>query len=206
MTMDSQWLKTQFQLNPDKTKAGLAVAIGLEPPAVSKILNGTRQIKAQEYILMRHYFGMPVDGHHAVKPLNGQNRGIGSNEKGFAENKAKGGTDEWTIPTASFSSLQKESENVRIFQVRDNFMEPVFNKGEYVLVDLADKKISSPGIFIISDGYSHMLRRCEEVKKPSGPEIRISASSSAFQPQTLKNDDILILGRVLARLQMLSEK
>lgn len=56
--MDSQWLQLQFRLNPDKTKADLARALGLEPPAISKILAGNRQIKAQEYVKMREFFGM----------------------------------------------------------------------------------------------------------------------------------------------------
>lgn len=43
-------------MHPKKTKAQLARLLGLEPPAVSKILAGTRQIKAQEYMKMREFF------------------------------------------------------------------------------------------------------------------------------------------------------
>ena len=61
--MDSQWLKTQFKLNPKKSKAALARALALEPPAISKILAGTRQIKAQEYVKMRKFFDLVTENH-----------------------------------------------------------------------------------------------------------------------------------------------
>ena len=90
ISMDSQWLKEQFDCNPDKSKAGLARALNLEPPAISKILNGTRQIKAQEYNLMRQYFGLPIDGENAsgipdnsykLETLAGGNQGFNESDK-----------------------------------------------------------------------------------------------------------------------------
>ncbi|MFK7840031.1 MAG: hypothetical protein AB8B83_06830, partial [Bdellovibrionales bacterium] len=43
----------------------MAYALRLEPSAISKILSGTRQIKAHEYNLMRQYFGLTIDGERA---------------------------------------------------------------------------------------------------------------------------------------------
>ncbi len=60
--MDSQWLKTQLAYNPSKNKADLAKAIGVQPSGISKILAGTRQIKTHEYIAMRKFFGLLIDG------------------------------------------------------------------------------------------------------------------------------------------------
>src|SRR5262245_42565935 len=163
--MDSQWLKTQFASNPGKTKAGLAETIGLEPPAISKILNGTRQIKAQEYILMREYFGLPSDGHaslkkspatYTIKPLDG--------DGGFRDGQTP--PADWVIPASILSSrTSAPADKIRIFQVRENVMEPDFRNGEYVLVDISDKKPAPPGIFIVSDGFGNMLRQCEYTPK-----------------------------------------
>lgn len=199
--MDSQWLKTQFEVHPEKTKAGLAAAIGVEPPAVSKILSGSRQIKAQEYVLMREYFGLPVDGHaslhrspasYTIKPLDGH--------ESFRDGQAA--PSDWVLPAAILSPRTKApAEKIRIFQVREAVMEPDFRSGEYVLVDVSDKKPAPPGIFIVSDGFGNMLRQCEFVPKSEPPAIRISANSN-FQPQTLQFNDFLIIGRVIAKLQM----
>jgi plasmid maintenance system antidote protein VapI len=131
--MDSQWLKTQFAANPDKSKAGLAAAIGLEPPAVSKILNGTRQIKAQEYLQMREYFGLPVDGLSAVRKTYTVKAQDG--QDGFDDGSAP--PSEWSIPSVISSQAAGPNKTNRVFQVRESFMEPEFKRGEHVLVDIA---------------------------------------------------------------------
>jgi plasmid maintenance system antidote protein VapI len=197
--MDSQWLKTQFAANPDKSKAGLAAAIGLEPPAVSKILNGTRQIKAQEYLQMREYFGLPVDGLSAVRKTYTVKAQDG--QDGFDDGSPP--PSEWSIPSVISSQAAGPNKTNRVFQVRESFMEPEFKRGEHVLVDIADRKPSPPGAFIISDGFSNMLRYCEYTPKSGDTEIRISARRNGFQPQTLKPGDFLVIGRVIAKLQMI---
>jgi transcriptional regulator with XRE-family HTH domain len=193
--MDAQWLQTQFSLNPDKSKAGLAEAMGLEPPAISKILKGTRQIKAQEYILMRGYFGLPNDGHAAIASAPAYT--LPSNAVPmFADGDTPPG--EWMMPEDFASTASPEK--MRVFQVRDQFMEPEFKQGERVLVDTADK--TPPGVFVLSDGYSTMLRHCEATAKSNPVKIKISARKN-FQTQTLQDGEFLILGRVIARLNML---
>ncbi len=200
--MDSQWLKAQFELNPDKTKSGLADILGLEAPAISKILKGTRQIKAQEYLTMRKYFDLPIDGERAtsnenaykIEPLD---------QGGFQDNKRGDGGD-WVIPAEIISSRTKASpDKIKIYQVRENMMEPDFKRGEHVLIDMSDKHPSPPGVFVVSDGFGHMIRHCEFIPKSSPPEIRISATQSGFTPQSLKKDDFEIIGRVIAKLQMI---
>lgn len=197
--MDSQWLKTQFSANPDKSKAGLAAAIGLEPPAISKILNGTRQIKAQEYLLMREYFGLPVDGLSAVRKTYTVKAQDG--QDGFDDGSPP--PTEWSIPSVIAPHMpDKDGKTTRVFQVRENLMEPEFKRGDHVLVDIADRKPAPPGAFIISDGFSNMLRYCEYAPKSNETEIRISARKNGFQPQVLKPGDFLVIGRVVAKLQM----
>ncbi|MCE7887605.1 MAG: XRE family transcriptional regulator [Alphaproteobacteria bacterium PRO2] len=194
--MDSQWLKTQFAANPDKSKAGLAAAIGLEPPAISKILNGTRQIKAQEYLQMREYFGLPVDGHGATRKTYTVKA-----QEGFDDGSPP--PAEWAIPSVISSHAAGPNKANRVFQVRESFMEPEFKRGEHVLVDISDRKPSPPGAFIISDGFNNMLRYCEYTPKSGETEIRISARKDGFQPQILKPGDFIIIGRIIAKLQMI---
>jgi hypothetical protein len=202
--MDGQWLKTQFASNPEKTKAGLAAAIGVEPPAVSKILNGSRQIKAQEYILMREYFGLPSDGHDgARRKVVSYSVNLTDGKDGHSLEDGATPPAEWTIP-ANISGPRAATPGGknRIFQVRDSLMEPEFSKGEHVLVDTADRKPSPSGVFIVSDGFSNMLRYCEYLPK-SSDAVRISARMEGFQPQVLKAGDFLLIGRVVAKLQMI---
>ena len=204
--MNSQWLKRQFDSHPDKRKAGLARALQLEPPAVSKILNGTRQIKAQEYNLMRQYFGVPVDGERArdlpahayrLDTLAGANNILEESHDELRQ-------DSWVIPANILSTrTQAPPEKIKIFSVKETLMEPDYKRGEHVLIDLSYKSPTPPGTFIISDGFGVMLRNCEYVPHSAPAEIRVSASRPSFQTQLLGKDDFEIIGRVIAKLQWL---
>ena len=181
--MDAEWLKEQFISFPEKSKAGLARYLKLEPPAISKILNGTRQIKAQEYNLMRQYFGLPIDGEGASNiPENAYKlETLAGMPNGFSDKLASGGEDSWIIPAQILSQrTQSPPEQIKIFSISETLMEPDFRRGEHVLIDLTDTKPSPPGSFIISDGFGMMLRHCEFVPHSDPAEIKISASSASF--------------------------
>ena len=132
--MDSQWLKTQFQLHPDKSRADLARALDLDPPAISKILAGGRQIKAHEYIAMRRFFGLPVDGDRAVS--GGYRLSPFAHDRGLSDRTATSDQDAWIMPAKLLESkTQAPPDKIRIFTVQDSSMEPDFMTGAQVLVD-----------------------------------------------------------------------
>ncbi|NCT41538.1 MAG: hypothetical protein GW778_07760 [Alphaproteobacteria bacterium] len=150
--MDSMWLKKQFKNNPDKSKAGLARALRLEPPAISKILSGTRQIKAHEYNQMRLYFELPVDGERSnALPKNAYRLDIlAGNDQMLKEPDEELRQDSWVIPAEILSARTQAPPNqIKIFTVKETLMEPDFRRGGHVLVDLSDTLPSPPGTFII---------------------------------------------------------
>jgi len=203
-SMDMQWLRAQFELHPEKTKAGLARALSLEPPAVSKILSGARQIKAPEYILMRKFFGLPADGEKALKtspesyivdPLHSQSQ---------LQDRNADTQSQWIIPAQIVKQhTDTSSEHIKSFRVEDNMMAPEFNRDEHVLVDLSDRTPSPPGTFIISDGFGVMLRNCALIAQSDPLEIKITALKQSFQSQEQSFDEAQIIGRVIAKLQWL---
>jgi len=207
--MDSQWLKIQFDLNPERTKAGLAGHIGLEPPAISKILNGTRQIKAQEYIKMREYFGLPTDTvggpRHSPQPVKARPKLATSQETGFSEIAGHASSGEnWAMP----SQLHRLSGhplplNIKIFQVSDDLMNPEFSAGEYILADLSDDTPYERATYVLYDGFTYLVRHCEAAPNSSPAQLLLSANAKGFQPQNIKQDDIDVVGRVVAKLKML---
>lgn len=197
--MDAQWLNAQFANDPEKSKADLARILGLEAPAVSKMLNGTRQIKATEYVRMREFFGLTNDGDKSV--VNTNNYIIKPLEKSGLNDLA-GDQGEWVMPADIIAEhTNAPSDKIKIFSVRENMMQPDFNKGEHVIVDLTDKTPSPPGVFIVSDGFGTLVRQCEFVAGSKPTKFKISAISDKFQPQILLEDDFKILGRVIAKLQ-----
>jgi hypothetical protein len=203
--MDAQWLKTQFTLNPDKTKAGLAEALNLEPPAISKILKGMRQIKAYEYARMREYFGLSSNEADSLAAYKKRTESyiLSPLQDGFSDKENANDDSEWVIPAGILNHrTQARAHQIKIFEVKENTMEPDFRVGESVLVDLSEKVPSPPGVFLVSDGYGVMIRQCEYLPGTQPPQIRLSAANKSFHPQILKQAEFTIIGRVIAKLQM----
>lgn len=197
--MDSQWLKTQFDLHPDKSRADLARALELDPPAISKILAGGRQIKAHEYVAMRKFFGLPTDGERAV--TNSSYR-LHTLPTGMAEKDRADDQDAWIMPASLLEArTDAPPEKIRIFTIRDNSMEPDFMVGAQVLVDLSDTTPSPPGVFILSDGLGHVLRQCDIIPGETPLQVNVQAKNgTAFRLPLTK---AAIVGRVIARLDWL---
>lgn len=199
-SMDATWLKTQFQMNPDHSRADLARALNLDPPAISKILSGTRQIKAHEYITMRRFFGLPVDGQKAVE--QGGYR-LQTLSQGLSERSINDDQDSWIMPARLLESKTRSApDKIRIFTVRDNSMEPDFMIGSQVLVDLSDVTPSPPGVFVLSDGIGHVLRQCDVI--PGETPLQINVSSRGGVSFQLTSARAGIIGRVIARLDWLT--
>lgn len=203
--MNAEWLQAQFDMNPGKTKAGLAQLLGLEPPAVSKILNGTRQIKAKEYALMRRYFGLPVDGEGAVtsplaRALRVEN-GEGAPAMREEDSTPYGVGPVYRPALGAVYDFTHSAGRYEVFQVRQSAMEPDFLKGESVLLDLSDTVPSPSGDFVISDGFEPMIRHCAFVPDTKPPVVNISARSGIFQPQTLSLSEFRIIGRVIGKVK-----
>lgn len=198
--MDSHWLKNQFKNHPYKSKADLAKALGLEPPAISKILANTRQIKAKEYAIMRRFFGLPVDETQMSARHTASNDGHALNP-GLAETNQPDGRVNWDIPDHVIQKrVSLAPEKIRIYKVAENVMEPHFKQGEYIAIDTSDHKVQKSGVFMISDGYSMLLRHCE-IPANKTEEIHISAYQLDFQTHIIPVDDIQIIGRVIAKMQ-----
>lgn len=190
--MNAEWLKEQFERNPDKTKAGLAKAIGLEPPAISKILANTRQIKAQEYISMRTYFDLQNgDFNHSMD--------YGLSDKESVQ------SPEWGMPSDLVQSSNDDGfsvQHTKVVKVQETTMQPDFYQDDYVAVDFSDADPSRSGVFLVSDGYGQMFRQCEVIQVDGCARIRITATAKGFLPQDLRDDEFKILGRVIGKVDL----
>ena len=202
--MDSTWLKTQFRLNPETNKAGLAAALGIGAPAVSKMLAGTRQIKASEYVQMRRFFGLPVDGDSAARSGKSESRYVLESMAMREKDEPEAQQDSWVIPASLLKGrTAAPPDKVRVFKVQESAMAPDFMPGEHVLVDLADQSPSPPGAFLVSDGIGQIVRRCEHVPHSQPPQVRLSTASGKFEARTVSLKDAGILGRIIAKLSWL---
>lgn len=194
--MDAQWLHMQFEQHPDKSKSGLAKALDLEPSAISKILTNHRQIKAQEYVIMRSYFGLPNDGEKSIKPHNPEKH---SNQNSLQEPEdRKSQNSAWKIPGSKTQNAHEEG--IQIYKIRENVMAPEFKIGDHVAIDMTDTTPSPPGIFMISDGYGAFIRRCE-IEPGTEPAQVILKTNDSRENKNL--EDLEIIGRVVGKIEWL---
>lgn len=54
--MDSDWIRQRLKEQPGKSQSGLARALDLDPAAITRMLQGARQIKASEIPKINAYF------------------------------------------------------------------------------------------------------------------------------------------------------
>jgi transcriptional regulator with XRE-family HTH domain len=202
--MDKDWLEMQFRINPGQSKADLARVLNLDPPAISKILAGTRQIKASEYVAMRRFFGMPKEASTPHQASAGASYTLKPLEHGLREQTEAQDEDSWIMPAHLIRSrTQAPPEQIKVFAVNENTMMPDFVPGEQVLVDMSDCKPSPPGVFVLSDGMGHILRQCALVPGSNPLEIKISTRSKQFEDYILPVRDARMIGRVIAKLEWL---
>lgn len=92
-----------------------------------------------------------------------------------------------------------------IIRVQGDSMEPLYQDGDMVMVDMGHTRPSPPGAYILSDGMSVILKRIEY--NPSSSTLDIISTNPAYPKITLSLKDFegdgsiyKILGRVIWRL------
>lgn len=190
--MDSQWLKQQFERHPGKSKASLAKFLGVVPPAISKILADQRQIKASEYILMRQFFGYPVDipmESGVLLPERMASQGMG--EKTHIFNIE----DQDSVSQPIFSS-----PNVSVFTIKDASMAPDFMPGDAVLIDLSETRPDPAGVFLVKMESGPTLRQCRVIPKSKPLTIEIKSLADGASPIKLPARKAGLIGRASGKI------
>lgn len=205
--MDAQWLKKQFSLHPGKTKGSLAKALGLEPSAISKILANGRQIKAHEFAIMQSFFH-PQDFKKRENQDLLDNPDVRNTYANYSLQDTNATHEDWinpkqkhqTCPQSSNTSFQGSLAQLQIIKVTEDLMAPEFRIGNYITIDTKDCSPEPPGFFMISDGFTQLLRHCKFCSSADKSHIVISAHCKNFQAQTIDKQYINIIGRVIAKL------
>ncbi|MCV2445529.1 XRE family transcriptional regulator [Acinetobacter bereziniae] len=86
--------------------------------------------------------------------------------------------------------------DLSVFQVKGNTMSPTFLDGDMVLVDVTDRYLSSGSVYLIHVYGEKMVARLN--RKEDGV-IEIVKDISTFYTKSVKEDAIIILGRIVFR-------
>lgn len=95
------------------------------------------------------------------------------------------------------SELKLGAAQLAIIEVRGDSMEPTLSSGDRVLVNLNDKQISQPGLFVLFDGDGTVIKRIEKV--PGKNVVVLISDNPRHSRYEVAATDIQIAGRVVWR-------
>lgn len=97
------------------------------------------------------------------------------------------------------AELGLDRTKLAVVEVRGDSMEPTLSSGDRVLVNMSDKQVSQPGIFIIYDGDGTVIKRVEKVPGSRPPKIVLISDNPLHGRYELASEQVNIVGRVVWR-------
>lgn len=73
--------------------------------------------------------------------------------------------------------------------------------GDKVFVNVADRRPSPPGLFVLWDGLAFVAKRVQMIPGTNPIRIRLSSNNPAYDPYEVSIEDAQIQGRIVARFQ-----
>jgi len=92
--------------------------------------------------------------------------------------------------------LKAEPANLRIMHVEGDSMMPTLHSGDVVLVDLAKRAPTPPGIFVLFDGMGLVAKRLENIPNNDPPKVRVISDNTFYSPYERTADEVNVIGRI----------
>ena len=92
--------------------------------------------------------------------------------------------------------LKADPARLRIMHVEGDSMMPTLHSGDVVLVDLARRSPTPPGIFVLHDGMGLVAKRLEYIPNNDPPMLRVISDNTFYSPYERTMDEVNIVGRI----------
>lgn len=105
---------------------------------------------------------------------------------------------EWLFPDGFLRNEAKVTPNqTLVMSVIGDSMIPTYQPGDRVLVDLAQNRLSTDTVYVISDGMSDpQIKRLQRVLFSEPAKVRIISDNPSLETDTVDLDRLQIIGRV----------
>ena len=80
--------------------------------------------------------------------------------------------------------------------VEGDSMLPTLHHGDIVLVDLARRAPTPPGIFVLHDGMGLVAKRLDHIPNSEPPRVRIISDNPLYAPYEGTAEEVNIIGRI----------
>ena len=92
--------------------------------------------------------------------------------------------------------LRAKPADLRIMHVEGDSMLPTLHHGDIVLVDLARRAPTPPGIFVLHDGMGLVAKRLDHIPNSEPPRVRIISDNPLYAPYEGTAEEVNIIGRI----------
>jgi phage repressor protein C with HTH and peptisase S24 domain len=172
----------------------------------------TREALAQflgvEESELEHSFALPREARKRPSPVRVEKSGdelvsvpvveVSASAGGGALNEeAPDVIGHWRLPRSLLErELKVHEHSVQLVSILGDSMSPTLSDGDKVLVDLAHKRPSPPGIYVLWDGTGLVAKRIEVVPGES-PRVRLHSDNPLYSAYECHPDEVRISGRVV---------
>lgn len=194
-----QQLKERLQATKT-SQADLARFLGISPDKMSKSLSGERRLTAEEWDGVRNFFQSRLylsadtpdaDPQRSFVSIKIMPSFAGMGGGGNGEGEPEYGM----VPLRLVrDELRAKPADLLLIEARGDSMEPDFQHGDQILIDLRDRNPIQPGPFALFDGDAYVIKLVERVPGKRGC-YRVFSSNSRYSPYEIEEDEQTILGR-----------
>lgn len=219
MTAKNKQITSYLQKEIKRTgvmQKDVAELLGIGKSAVTGILNGSRQLKAQELQTLEAFFkqknNTKAESGVELPELDVRaGAGGGGVPVDTWEADGNGGMiavdavrDHWTLPGNFVRNVLRSSpQATTIIEVLGDSMEPTMRPGDRVFIDTNHRHPSPPGVFAVWDGFGIVVKRIELVPMSDPPQVRLISDNKNHAVYTASLTDAHIIGRVIGRITVM---
>ena len=103
----------------------------------------------------------------------------------------------WALPRFLVEDrLGVRASQATVQEVVGDSMEPTLSSGDYVLIDLNDRRLGLPGVFAVWDGDALVCKRLERVPGTEPSEVRLKSDNPLHGEYRVAEDRVRVIGRV----------
>lgn len=95
------------------------------------------------------------------------------------------------------SELRLRGSELALISVKGDSMEPTLRSGDRILIDLTDRNVSQPGLFVLWDGDGRVVKRVERILASKRPTLRLKSDNPLHGEYQVPADLVNVIGRVV---------
>jgi Peptidase S24-like len=109
----------------------------------------------------------------------------------------------WMIPRGVIpSDLEARARDLMLIQVGSDAMEPEIARTDVVVIDTAQRALSSEGTWLLNEGRAQVLRRVILTSREGQPCVILRASNQRYPDHFVSPDEVDVVGRCIGRFTL----